>query len=413
MNILKQKSRSLLDFGGDRDAVLKLIDWFDIERVRAARMLVVGAGAIGNEVLKNLALLGVGHILIFDRDSIEMSNLSRSILYRASDNGQPKAATAARAVREINPNVKTGWQNGDIILDLGLGALRRVDVVIGCLDNREARLHINRACWKVGRPWVDAGIGQLNGQARVFRPGHGACYECSFSDADYQQISIPCHALASKYTSEGKIPTTPTIASIVAAVQVQEALKLLNLEHWEGRTLAGKEFIFNGTVGQSSVVGLKERAGCFAHTTIEPSRLVELPEASARRTTGAELLAMAREALGPTAVVDLNFELAVELRCAACRDATRVLRPARRLFREDLECGKCGQARYLVTTHTLGAGAADYAEDFLDLPLAELGVPPLDILEARGPYGEVRYLELAGDEAEVLSFGADLLTEGE
>lgn len=407
MNILKKKrGRSLLDFNTDRDAVLKLIDWFDIDRVRSARMLVVGAGAVGNEVLKNLALLGVGHVMIYDRDTIEMSNLSRSILYRAADNGQPKAATAARAVREINPNVKAGALNGDIILDLGLGALRRVDVVIGCLDNREARLFINRACWKVGRPWVDAGIGPLNGQARVFRPGHGACYECSFSEADYRQITVPCNVLASKYTSEGKIPTTPTIASIVAAVQVQEALKLLDVKHWEGRTLAGKEFIFNGTVGQSSVVGLKERAGCFAHTTIEPGLIVELAAASARRTTGAELLTTARELLGPTAVVDLNFELAVEMRCAACREASRVLRPARKLFREDLVCEKCGQERYLVTTHTLGADSADYDEDFLGLPLADLGVPLLDILEARGPGGEVRYLELTGDTDEALDFGA-------
>lgn len=406
MNIIKNKSRSLLDFTSDRDAVLKLIDWFDIARVHSARMLVVGAGAIGNEVLKNLALLGVGNVMIFDRDTIEMSNLSRSILYRASDNGMPKAETAARAVREINPNVKAAWRNGDIILDLGLGTLRRVDVVIGCLDNREARLHINRACWKVGRPWVDAGIGQLNGQARVFRPGHGACYECSFSDADYRQVSVPCNALASKYTSEGKIPTTPTIASIVAAVQVQEALKLLNLEHWEGRTLASKEFIFNGTVGQSSVVGLKERAGCFAHATIEPDKIVELSWASARATTGAQLLAAAREELGPTAVVDLNFELAVELHCGACHDSARVLRPARRLFREDLACERCGKERRLVTTHTLGAGSAEYAEDFLELPLAELGVPPLDILEARGPDMAVRHLELTGDEAEALDFGA-------
>jgi adenylyltransferase/sulfurtransferase len=406
MNIIKQKSRPLLDFEHDRDAVLKLIDWFDIESVRAARILVVGAGAIGNEVLKNLALLGVGHVLIFDRDTIEMSNLSRSILYRASDNGQPKASTAARAVRDINPGVKTRCEVGDVTLDLGLGVLKRMNVVIGCLDNREARLYINRACWKVGRPWVDAGIGQLNGQARVFRPGHGACYECSFSDEDYRQISVPCNLLASKYASEGKTPTTPTIASIVAAVQVQETLKLLNPDHWEGRTLAGREFIFNGTVGQSSVVGLNERAGCYAHAAMDPSLIVELPDASARRTTAGELLARARDLLGPTAVIDLNFELAIELRCPGCREATRVLRPVRRLFREDLACGACGRERYFVTAHTLGGGASDYEEDFLGLPLAELGVPLMDILEARGPGGEVRYLELTGDEAESLAFDA-------
>jgi adenylyltransferase/sulfurtransferase len=396
--------RTFHDFKNDRDSVLKLIDWFDIERVRAARVLVVGAGAIGNEVLKNLALLGMGNILIFDRDTIEMSNLSRSILYRPSDNGESKAFTAARAVREINRDVNVRGHNGDVTLDLGLGMLRRMDVVIGCLDNREARLYINRACWRVGRPWVDAGIGQLNGQARVFRPGHGACYECSFSEEDYQQISVPCNMLASKYASEGKIPTTPTIASIVAAVQVQEALKLLDPDRWDGRTLAGREFIFNGTVGAASIVELRAREDCYAHAPLDTELLIELPDAGARRTTAAELLAAAREALGPEAVLDLNFELAVEMRCPKCQQVKRLLRAQRRLFREDVACPQCGHECYLVTTHTLGANPRDYSEDFLDLPLADLDIPELDILEARGANGGVRYFELSGDAKSALNF---------
>ncbi|MBK6425927.1 MAG: ThiF family adenylyltransferase [Blastocatellia bacterium] len=196
----------LLDFRTDRDASLKLIDWFDIERVRAARILVIGAGAIGNEVLKNLALLGIGHVFIYDKDTIDMSNLSRSVLFRATDAGALKAAVAARAIRDLNPNVEALWESGDVTLDLGLGVYRTMDVIIGCLDNREARLHVNRACWKLDRPWVDGGIGQLNGQARAYRPGHGACYECSMTENDYRRISVPCGAIASRYASEGKGP---------------------------------------------------------------------------------------------------------------------------------------------------------------------------------------------------------------
>src|ERR1700750_1135871 len=104
----------LLDFKNDRDASLKKIEWFKIERVRRARMLVVGAGAIGNEVLKNLSLLGVGHVYIFDRDTIEMSNLSRAVLYRAANSGEPKAFTAATAVEELNPNVHVNSFIGDV-----------------------------------------------------------------------------------------------------------------------------------------------------------------------------------------------------------------------------------------------------------------------------------------------------------
>jgi|RhiMethySRZTD1v2_1073278.scaffolds.fasta_scaffold323713_2 adenylyltransferase/sulfurtransferase len=394
-------TRQLIDFKNDRDATLKLIDWFDVERVRAAKIMVIGAGAIGNEVLKNLALLGIGHIFIMDRDTIEMSNLSRSVLYRAADSGRDKAETAAKAVCALNPNVKTTILKGDVTLDLGLGLLRRMDVVIGCLDNTQARLSINRACWKVGRPWIDAGIGQLNGQVRVFMPGHGACYECSLTEAEYEEMRVPCNLLASKYESEGKIPTTPTIASIMGAVQVQEALKLLNAERWEGRTLIGREFMFNGTVGEASVVNLPAKEECFAHSALDLAKLVELEDASVD-TTAAELLAIARKKVGEGAVVVLNYELCVEMRCPNCHTSTRMLCPERKIYREELPCDNCERDRYLVTTHTLGA-ATDYEEDFLDTSLGKLGVPPLEIMEARGQNGVSVYLELTGDLKRALS----------
>jgi adenylyltransferase/sulfurtransferase len=387
----------LLDFQADRDATLKLIDWFDVQRVRAARVLVVGTGAIGNEVLKNLALLGVGHVYMFDRDTVEISNLSRSVLFRASDRGRLKAEVAARAVTELNADVEARWAVGDLALNLGLGVVRRMDVVIGCLDNREARLMLNRACWKVDRPWVDAGIGQLNGQVRVFRPGHGACYECGISENDYRQIATPCNALASRYAAEGRVPTTPTIASIVAGVQVQETLKLLAPEQWEGRSMAGREFIFNGTVGAASFVELPVRDDCLAHYRIDAEDIVECPRLSAAGTTAAELLSEVRGRLGPSAVVRLNFEMAVEWRCPACGARHPVLQPVRALFREDVHCAGCDRPGYLVTTHTIGGAPDEYNEFFLDRPLAELGVPPLEMLEARGAGQRSLWFELTGD----------------
>ncbi|MDB5324887.1 MAG: UBA/THIF-type binding protein, partial [Phycisphaerales bacterium] len=77
----------------------KLIGWWDQRRLSEAKVLVIGAGALGNEIIKNLALLGVGHVVIADKDTIENSNLSRSVLYRADDTGQMKATTAAVAAQ--------------------------------------------------------------------------------------------------------------------------------------------------------------------------------------------------------------------------------------------------------------------------------------------------------------------------
>src|SRR5882672_9868283 len=90
----------------DRFHRFKLISWWDQERLKNAKVLVIGAGALGNELLKNLSLVGVGNVVVADMDRIENSNLSRSVLYRAKDNGQLKATVAARAAKEIYPEMK-------------------------------------------------------------------------------------------------------------------------------------------------------------------------------------------------------------------------------------------------------------------------------------------------------------------
>ena len=133
--------------------------------------MVVGAGALGNEVIKNLALMGIGNLFIVDFDKIEAANLSRSILFREGDNNRSKAEIAAARAKSINPDVHVQYMNGDVTSQLGLGIIRRMDVVIGCLDNREARLAVNRFCYWVNKPWVDGAIQELLGLMRVFVPG--------------------------------------------------------------------------------------------------------------------------------------------------------------------------------------------------------------------------------------------------
>src|SRR6187200_249821 len=99
----------------DRFGRFRLIGWWDQGRLSRAKILVIGAGALGNEIIKNLCLLGVGNILIADMDRIENSNLSRSVLYRASDNGKLKATVAAEAARELFPGVNVHAFNGNVV----------------------------------------------------------------------------------------------------------------------------------------------------------------------------------------------------------------------------------------------------------------------------------------------------------
>ncbi len=392
----------------DRYASLRLIDWFHLERVQTARVMVVGAGAIGNEVLKNLALLGVGNILIVDPDRIESSNLSRSILYRESDVGELKVEVAERALRAINPVINVRSFAGKIEEVFGLGVWRRVDVVIGCLDNREARYYVNRVAREMGTPWINAGIGPLNGQVQVFQPGEAACYECHFTESAYEEIRLSCGIRDRQMEAEQKVPTTPTLASLVAAIQVQEMLKLLDGESWVGRSLAGREFKYLGSASEVETISLPRRDDCPAHERIEEGSLIELPAASSATSSAAEILDVVRRQFGAEAVIELRHELAVERVCHRCGTVGRLLKRRLSLEVGDLICGTCGLRGEIVTTHQLGLPTEDYREDFLDLPLAALGIPPLEILRVLCPDGNEAYLELTGDLQQVTGTGIGL-----
>ena len=178
----------------DRYSRLRLIGWWDQEKIANANVMVVGAGALGNEVLKNLALLGFGQIHLIDFDTVQDSNLTRSVLFRGHHRGMSKAKVAAAAAMELNPDCNVTAINGDVLTEIGLGLIRELDLVICCVDNREARLWINRMCWKVNTPWIDGGIQEINGVAKVFRPPAGCLLYTSPSPRDATLSRMPSSA---------------------------------------------------------------------------------------------------------------------------------------------------------------------------------------------------------------------------
>src|SRR4051812_26931517 len=205
-----------------RFARLEAIEWWDQSLLSRAKFLVIGAGALGNEVVKNLGLLGVGNVVIADMDRVELSNLSRSVLFRESDEGSLKADCAAKTARQIYGGMNVKAFNGNVLADLGLGYFRWADVVIGALDNREARVFVNSACARTGRAWFDGGIEVLQGMAKGFAPPRTACYECTMSRVDWDLINKrrSCSLLARRALAQRGTPTTPTTASIIGAIQV-------------------------------------------------------------------------------------------------------------------------------------------------------------------------------------------------
>jgi adenylyltransferase/sulfurtransferase len=384
----------ITDPDSDRYHTFGYISWWQQEVVRNATVLVIGAGALGNEVIKNLALMGIGNILIADFDTIEDSNLSRSVLFRSTDRGRRKVDAAAEAVKAINPDVKVKAWHGDINYEMGLGVFRHVDAIVGCLDNREARLSINRFSWAIDRPWVDGAIQELMGIVRVFRPGEGACYECTLTDLDYQIINLrySCPLLARQDILMGKVPTTPTSASIVAAFQTQEALKLLhNME-----VQPGKALMINGLTNDIYLTEYPVKEFCMSHSRLDP--IVELPDATAAATTLADMLTTARGQLGPEAVLEFDSELVISMVCGSCGNEEPIFKRMARLYEDAAICPTCGAKREMQMTHRISG-----EEDFLDRTFAEVDVPPLGIIRARNGSERV-YYELTGDKATFLQF---------
>lgn len=380
------------DFEEDRYSRLKLIPWWDQERLKNATIMVVGAGAIGNELIKNLSLLGIGKILIFDMDSIESTNLTRSVLFRAKDVGRYKAEVAAERAKEINPDVKTKAFVSNIIDDVGLGVFRRVNVVLGGLDNREARLAINQSCYHVNRPWIDGAIEVLNGFARVFVPGQGACYECTMTETDWMLINKrkSCALLTHQQMAEGKIPTTPTSSSVIAGIQVQELLKLLHADR-DLPTLAGKGYVFNGLTHDSYVVEYQRKEDCMSHDIYDS--IIEKPW-SVRTLTLRELINYVKSELGEKAVVDFDRDIATVAHCG-CGHIKELYSPVHKLKGENLMCPDCGATMQFNTIHSINGN-----EDFLDKTVYEIGIPLLHIICGRVGMNTV-YYEFTADEKEV------------
>ena len=377
----------------DRLGTFEFISWWEREKVENAKVMVVGAGALGNEVIKNLVLMGIGNIFVVDFDTIELANLSRSVLFRESDTGRKKAEVAAARAKEINPNVHVQYVHGDVTSAIGLGIFRRMDVIFGCLDNREARLAVNRFSYWINKPWVDGAIQEFLGLARVFVPGEGACFECSLTEQARRDLSIrySCPLLARENILLGKVPTTPTIASIIASIQSQEALKLIHNKPVK----PGSVIHFNGMTNEVHTTAYTPVEDCESHWTY--GEITELP-LRADSTTLSDLLQVAHSDLGPDAVIELDQELILALSCSTCGTREEILQPISVVGFNRAHCPTCGILREIEMTHTITGD-----EPFLSRTLASVGVPVLHILRAYN-VSEYRFYELTADLPDALHF---------
>ena len=368
--------------------------------------MVVGCGALGNEVLKNLALIGVRHLVIVDFDCVEPDNLSRSVLFSREDAaaGRRKVEAAADRLRQMNPDIDIQPIFGDIAYDVGLGLIRRMNVVIGCVDNRWARYCINRLCMRAGVPWVDGGINGLEGTARVFIPGQN-CYACNLGPEGLKDMAIrmPCAGNIRRDIAAGKAPTTPITASIIAAVQVQEAVKLMNHDPSQQlsilnpqfsipTSLCGKMFYYEGEHLTTKVVDFKAYDDdCPVHERWEPIESSPLTTQS----TVAETLDYLNNS--QSSILNSQFSILLDdpfvdyLFLRSDNSRHEVMRPAHKVAAFVEQHPKLSafpfSGFYQHEWHEIG-------QDFpyQHLILADLGIPPQAVLIIKSE--KERYIEL-------------------
>jgi len=219
-------------------------------RLRAAHVLLVGAGGLGCPAALYLASSGVGRLTIADPDVVDLTNLQRQILYRADSIGTLKSESARAALLAVNPEVEVvpvALRLADEALERAVGA---ADVVLDCSDNFETRHAVNRACVRHARPLVSGAAIRFDGQLAVFdprRPG-APCYACLFPE-DAQAEELRCAVMG-------------VLAPLTGAIGALQAIEAIKLIAGIGESLAGRLLLFDALHGESRIVRIARDPRC-------------------------------------------------------------------------------------------------------------------------------------------------------
>ena len=220
------------------------------QKLKAARVLVVGAGGLGSPSILYLAAAGVGTIGCVDDDTVSLSNLQRQVLHGTSDIGEAKTASAARAVERLNPNVAFEGHVVRLVEENAEEILGGYDMVLDGSDNFGTRYMVNAVAARLRRPLVSAALGRWEGQVSVFRPwAGGPCYQCLFPEPPAPGLLPAC----------AEAGVLGAMAGVVGTVQAVEAIKLIV---GAGQPLDGRLFLYDALAGESRTIRAGKRPDC-------------------------------------------------------------------------------------------------------------------------------------------------------
>lgn len=220
------------------------------KKLKAAKILVVGAGGLGSPVLLYLAAAGVGTIGVVDDDTVSASNLQRQVIHRDADLGLPKVISAARAMTALNPYIEVRPYNRRLGPEEAAALVAEYDLILDGSDNFETRYALNAACVAAGKPLLSGAIAQWEGQVSLFDPAQGApCYACVFPQA-------PAPGLAPSCAEAGVVGALP---GVVGSMMAAEAIKAIT---GAGASARGRLMIYDALWGESRQIAIQRRADC-------------------------------------------------------------------------------------------------------------------------------------------------------
>jgi adenylyltransferase/sulfurtransferase len=351
---------------------------FRQRRVKDLRIVVVGAGALGNEVVKTLGLLGTGKITVVDADIVQPSDLTRSPLLRSEDAvGRNKAVALADCAGRLFPDTATTGI-GKEIADVGFQELVVADLIFGCVDNDLARLEMAYISTELDVPVLDGGLGAPDysrGRMSFFPGSNGACFSCRLTQQRRRELltvwEAPSRAcwLGTGDLDRPSYPSTPTMAAIVGALQVELGLRRLLETQDFGEWSASTVEIVLDVVPKLDVFSMSVSRTCPFHETGRAKNRVSGPSSATVRSllNQAEPGAAGR---GSSALV-LDWPICASARCAECDHRwSPMLRLA--ALRKSGVCPRCG-SRHFVEGETLHA--IEPGSQWADRTLRDLSLP--------------------------------------
>ncbi len=218
-------------------------------RIKAARVLCVGAGGLGSPASLYLAAAGVGTLGLIDFDVVDFSNLQRQILYSTDDVGRPKLRAAADRLRGLNPNIRVIGHETMLNSSNALEIFRDYDVIVDGADNFPTRYLVNDACLMSGRPTVYGSIVRFDGQVSIFAAANGPCYLCLYPEPPPPGLVPSC--------AEGGV--LGVLPGVVGTIQATEALKLIL---GAGESLVGRLLLFDALQMKFRTLKLQRDPDC-------------------------------------------------------------------------------------------------------------------------------------------------------